>query len=129
MPTYTFSKKEHLKSRKTIAALFKQGKAITAYPIKVIWLETTATNSQQFPIEFSLTVPKRAFKKAVHRNRIRRLIRESYRLHKHRIYPFLEAKERTFAIMVIYIAKEEMSYAKIEKSMIKALSKMEGVLR
>jgi len=70
-----------------------------------------------FPIKFSLSVPKRAFPKAVDRNRLRRLVRESWRLNKFWLYERIEDEGKQYAFMVIYTAKEPMDLGKIEDSM------------
>lgn len=70
-----------------------------------------------YPLQFAVSVPKRRFKKAVDRNRIRRRIRESYRLQKHLMYKVLEGREQQYAFMVLYTGQEELSYREIEKAM------------
>ncbi len=79
------------------------------------------------PIEFALSVPKKAFKRAVDRNVLRRRIREAYRLHKIELYKLLKNNtlhsDKRFAFMVLYTAKEEMSYAEIEKGIKKMIRK------
>lgn len=70
-----------------------------------------------FPVQFALTVPKKKFKKAVQRNRIRRLIREAYRLNKHRVYDALNMEERQLALLVIYTGTEIPHFSEIESAM------------
>lgn len=77
-------------------------------------------NPVESPVQFALTVPRRAFKKAAHRNRLRRRLREAYRLHKHELYAGLSAPDTTsYAIMSIYVAREELSFQEIEKATLK----------
>ncbi|MEM8909536.1 MAG: ribonuclease P protein component [Bacteroidota bacterium] len=120
MPSHTFSKEERLKSRKIISQLFKQGVSINAFPLRLIWMPVSLP-SPVFPIQFALTVPKRAFPKATQRNRLRRLMREQYRLNKHLLYEQLNTGEQQFAWMLIYIAKEAQSHAEIEKAMLRII--------
>lgn len=91
----------------------REGQSFGMYPLRIIWLETTLNTS--FPAQFALSVPKKKFKKAVVRNRIRRQVREAYRLHKHQLYEFLEQKDMQCAIMVLYTGKEMATYWEIEK--------------
>ncbi len=113
---FTFQKEERLKSKKIIGRLFnKEGKSFAIYPLRVIWLETPLASS--YPIQFGLVVPKRQFKKAVHRNEIKRKIRESYRLHKHLMYEHLQAKGKQCAMMIVYTGKEAMPYEELEQKM------------
>jgi len=74
-------------------------------------------------MQFALTVPKRSFSKASHRNRIRRQMREAYRLHKHLLSEVLEDQEEQFAWMLIYIGKEAAEYANIEKALQKIIKR------
>jgi ribonuclease P protein component len=80
MPTprrHTFPKAQRLKSRKQIEALFRSGKSFSVFPIRVFY-HWQGTN----PAKVGVGAPKRHFKKAVDRNRIKRLLREGYRLQK-----------------------------------------------
>jgi len=80
MPTprrHTFPKAQRLKSRKQIEALFRSGKSFSVFPIRVFYhWEGTGLP------KVGVGAPKRHFKKAVDRNRIKRLLREGYRLQK-----------------------------------------------
>ncbi len=107
---FTYTKQEKLKKRKLIKELFENGKARTVFPIRMIYLKKEHLGN--FPIQASVSVSKRNFKRAVDRNRIKRLMREAYRLNKHFLYENLEDK---YIIMFIYISKKEESFQYIEK--------------
>lgn len=126
MPTVydkTFKRAERLKSRKVIEQLFKQGQSFAQYPLRVVWTVMEERHSE-FPAQFALTVPKKKFKKAVHRNRIRRLLREAYRLNKHRLYDALKEEERQVALLVIYTGQAIMTFAEIEAAMQQTLRRL-----
>ena len=89
MPDFTFKRAERLKSRKVIEQLFKQGQSFAQYPLRIVWVEMAEPRSE-FPAQFALSVSRKKFKRAVDRNRIRRLVREAYRLNKHVLYGGLE---------------------------------------
>ncbi|SEK79510.1 ribonuclease P protein component [Aquimarina amphilecti] len=93
----TFGIKERLKSKKEIELLFSEGKSIAKYPIRLIYRE--ATTEKNFTIQTAVSVSKRNFKKAPDRNRIKRLLRESYRKNK-----YLVSKNTThhFTFMFLY---------------------------
>lgn len=116
MPTYTFKKAERLKSRKVIGRLFKEGQSFGAYPLRLVFLKNDEPRTDA-PIQFTVSVPKRAFKSAVARNRIKRKVREAWRLNKHWLYRKLERAEGQFAFMVIYTGKEDFPYEEIDKAM------------
>ncbi|MEY4904659.1 MAG: hypothetical protein RLZZ292_2474 [Bacteroidota bacterium] len=94
--------------------------------------EDKATKTPLSPVQFALSVPKKAFKRAVDRNILRRRIREAYRLNKIELYRFLENRylhgEKRFAFMVLYTAKEEMPYMDIEKGIKKMIRKFKDEL-
>ena len=71
-----------------------------------------------------ISVPKKSFAKAVDRNTLKRRIREAYRKNKHLLYESLQNKNFHIALMVIYIAKEELPYSEIEKKMVVSLRKI-----
>jgi ribonuclease P protein component len=124
-----FKREERLKSKKVLGALFKGGNSYVAYPLRVVWAPIdlqeipTATQSAQVAI----SVPKRFFKSAVDRNLLKRRIREAYRLNKPTFYQKLEAQQQPIALMLMYIAKEPLSYAEIEAGMLKMIRKFPGI--
>ena len=123
-PTYTLGKNERLKSRKAIDQLFTAGKSFSLFPFKVIY--SKANNSQQPTINHQLkcafSVSKRNFKKAVFRNRIKRLMREAYRLQKLELQQQLQQSNRSLSVFILYVSTELPEY----KIMV---SKMDTVLK
>lgn len=107
-----FPKKEKLKSEILIRSIFEEGKSITSYPLKLIYLDIKEQSRAK--IQCGVTVPKRNFKSAVKRNRIKRLLRESYRLNKEQIFNNIEG---SFAFLFLYIGKEIPGYEEVEKHM------------
>lgn len=121
--SFTFCKAERLKSKKVIERLFnKEGQSFARYPLRIIWLEMPLDTP--FPVQFAVSVPKRRFKSAVKRNRIKRQIRETYRLRKRLLYDFLEKEEKQYAIMILYTANEELPYKEIDKRMRQIISRL-----
>jgi len=117
----TFKKTERLKSRTTIGRLFKEGQSFGMYPLRIVWV--TQPSKQASPVQFTVSVPKKKFPKAVHRNRIRRQVKEAYRLNKHGLYQHLEDSDLHFACMVLYVAKTPLPYQQIETAMQKLIKK------
>ena len=114
---YSFSRKEKLKSKKRIAQLFEEGKALTVYPLKLIYLEA---NEQPSKIQAAVTVPKKNFKSAVARNKIKRLLRESYRLNKAIVFNNTQGE---FAFLFLYLGKEIPTFQEVQGKMVSLLKK------
>ncbi len=111
----TFGTNERLKSKKEIELLFSEGKSITQYPLKLMYRKTTF--DQPFPALVSVSVSKRNFKKAVDRNRIKRLLREGYRKNK---YLVSDNTSHQFSFMFLYVGKEMPDHIRVT-SKIKAI--------
>jgi ribonuclease P protein component len=115
---FSFPKKEKLKSKKGIEQLFAEGIAITNYPIKLVYLKTSFDDGSKCKV--GVTASKRNFKSAVKRNRIKRLMRESYRLNKHLIFNNIEGN---YAFMFLYLGKEMPSQSKITDTIVPLMRK------
>ncbi|MGO3183008.1 MAG: ribonuclease P protein component [Aequorivita sp.] len=117
MVNQKFPKTEKLKSSKTIESLFLEGKTYSNYPVKVFFLpkENLEKNLAAF------AVPKRNFKSAVDRNRVKRQLREVYRLNKHALE---EANDNKFVMLFLYLGKVKPKYDDLEKAMKKLLKKL-----
>ncbi|MFM9950987.1 MAG: ribonuclease P protein component [Saprospiraceae bacterium] len=116
MPDFSFTKAERLCSRKAIERLFSEGRSFAKYPLRLVWLPMEVDPKATYPVQVAMSVPRRKFKKAVSRNRIRRLMREAYRINKYRLYQELQVEEEQYAIMLIYTAVEELPLKQIEDS-------------
>jgi ribonuclease P protein component len=110
---HTFTKDEKLCSKKIIQELFSgvETNRSNHYPLMAIWksMELPAAT----PVQVLFSVPKKKFKKAHDRNRLRRQLKECYRLQKKLLYETLSLKRLQCAVVMVYIAKEKLSYTKI----------------
>ena len=113
---FTYNKHEKLKSRKLIKKLFEEGKSISVFPIRLVYLKIEHEGT--YPLKTGVSVSKRNFKLAVHRNRIKRLLREVYRLNKHLVYSNLQEK---YIFMFIYLGRKEIPYLKLNVKMIELM--------
>ncbi len=118
----SFPKSEHLCGEITINRLFTEGDAFIAYPLRVVYLfpEMKGTDS----VKVVISVPKKRFKKAVDRNRLKRLIREAYRLNKQEFVSKLNEKNLQIQIAFNYVSNDLMDFEAIEKKMKVALHKL-----
>jgi len=101
---YTFKKGERLKSVIAINRAFSEGSKVVKFPFLVRYTHTTF--DADFPYQIATTVSKRRFKRAVDRNRIKRLMREAWRLEKPRLLANWEKGGVQHAIVFVYIGKE-----------------------
>jgi len=124
-----FPKQEHLKSEKQIDRLFTNGNAFIVYPIRVVYLLENETSTidggnKQPAVQVLVSVPKKKFKRAVHRNRIKRLMREAYRLNKHELFDKASDANTFVSIAFQYVADTEAAYGLIERKLKAALDKI-----
>lgn len=124
----TFSKSERLCYQKSIDRLFAQGKSFIAYPLRVIYFaEIEPNEANQYP-QVLISVSKRKFKRANKRNRVKRLVREAYRLNKSGYLTLLSQKGLRMDIAFLYLKDELPTYGEIEKSISKTLAVLEEKL-
>lgn len=109
--TNSLPKKEKLKSRKLINELFAGGHSVKVFPLLAVYKESDALVSGS---QFAFTVSKRNFKKAVDRNKVKRLIREAYRQKKD---ASLENSSPNRIVMFIFLGKRHSSQETINNSM------------
>ena len=126
MATHSFDRTERLKSRKVIGSLFKGGNSYVAYPLRVVWVKMEEGVEMESAAQVAISVSKRIFKTAVARNRLKRQIREAYRLHKQELYDKLAAADHRIALMLMYVGKEMLPYGDIEKGVEKMIRKWPG---
>lgn len=110
--TFTYNKKEKLKSKKLIDQLFTDGKSVSAYPLRLVYMPTSF--NEDIIAKTGVSVSKRNFKTAVDRNRIKRLLRESYRLNKPNYFNNLTTQ---YAFMILYIGKDKPTLNQVELKM------------
>ncbi len=119
---FTLGKKERLKSRKSIESLFSEGKKFISGPFRVSHLPAQLPDPG---VQFGIGVGNKQFKKAVDRNRIKRLCREAWRLQKPTLQEQLVAAKKGLIVFFIYTGKEIPVYADLFQHMGKAISKLE----
>jgi len=109
--SFKYSKKDKLKSKKLIDQLFTNGKAVTAYPLRLVYIKTKFEDGSQ--LKTGVSVSKRLHKTAVSRNQIKRLLREAYRLNKPL---YFNNSSNSYAFMILYLSKDGTTFDKLNKN-------------
>lgn len=114
---FNYPKSEKLKSQNTINVLFSEGKSVSKYPLRLVYIENSNAEEQ---LQMGVSVSKKYFKKAVDRNYYKRVLRECYRLNKHHL---IENINKPYAMMFFYQTKERLSYQEIHEKTIALFEK------
>lgn len=114
----TFTKEERLVTKNLFEQLFSEGKQLKIFPLRLLYLQTNLDT--KFPAQVALAVPKRLIKKAVHRNRIKRQLREAYRKNK---LPMYHELKNDYVFVITFIDTKEWKSADLELKMKALLEK------
>jgi len=115
----TYNTIEKLKSRKLIGQLFDGGKTVSKFPVKIIYKKVDFED--EVLLKVGVSVSKRNFKHAVDRNRIKRLLRESYRLNKEIVHQNVQQKH---VCMILYLGKKTPEYEALNTIMVSLLQQL-----
>lgn len=115
---YTLGKTERLKSRKSIDRLFEKGQRFNTGPLRVYYLKAEPAG-----LRAGVSVSSRNFSKATDRNRVKRLLRETYRLQKNLLAEALPAQQG-LDLFFVYTDKQLPEFAALKEQMGKALQKI-----
>ncbi len=115
---YTYPNNEKLKSRNTIDRMFTEGKSVSKYPLRLVYVPLE--NADEGMIKMGVSVSKKHFKKAVDRNYFKRILRETYRLNKHLL---TEKLVQPTAFMFFYQTKDRLTYEEINTKTVQLFEK------
>jgi ribonuclease P protein component len=118
-----FPKSERLSSKKNIKELFDRGSSFHLYPFKVIYLPHPNPHPETPTIQILFTVPKRNQRKAVDRNKIKRRLKEAYRLNKNLIFTE-KAPPVPYIIGYVYLSKDKLSFKELENKLKSSLKRL-----
>lgn len=122
----SFKKEERLCSRVTIEQLYADGHRLMAFPYSVQWMfverPAAVTHHPDHPCQVLIVAPKRKFKHAVDRNRVKRLTRECFRLRKDLLYNFLDEHGISIVFSMVYVHNEILTFDQLGHKMDKLLT-------
>jgi len=119
-PAYTFKKSERLSEKKKIDALFSRGRSFSMFPFRVLWLP----ENDEAILQAGVGVSTRHFKKATDRNRIKRMMRECYRLRKHSLINVLDGNNRRMSVFILYNSPDMPDFEQVCLKMDKIIGRL-----
>lgn len=121
---FTLSKEERICSKKLINELFTgNGRSMTAFPLRVVFMKRTIVDDQP-RAAMLVSVPKRYFKHAVDRNRVKRQVREAFRRHKSIIIQNLTDDHESVAMAFVWLTDEKFPSSEVENRMVRLLTRI-----
>ena len=122
---FSYNKKEKLKSKRQLDQLFQSGKSFAVFPVKIFY---AFAEEQVNVIKTGVGVSSRHFKSAVHRNRIKRLLREAYRTEKQPLHAYLNNNRKQLVLFLLFIDKELPQYVLLKEKMKLCIQRLIHVL-
>lgn len=125
---FTLSKEERICSKKLINELFTgNGRSMTAFPLRVVFMKRTIVDDQP-SAAMLVSVPKRYFKHAVDRNRVKRQVREAFRRNKSIITQNLTDDHEAVAMAFVWLTNEKFPSSEVENRMVRLLTRISECL-
>lgn len=127
-PSHSLGKEERVKSKKLIEKLFTGGgsHSLSAFPLRLVYmtLDNTEGESMGHPdLQMMVSVSKRKFKHAVKRNRVKRQVREAYRLNKHLLADYIP-EGKSLIVGFIWLDNQLYDSKHVENRMINLLKRI-----
>lgn len=125
---FSYPKAARLRLKTDFDELFLKGKTIREFPLKAVYLGGKRESGDKNPytaLQTGLVVPKKLFKRAVDRNRIKRLMREAIRLHSVALRQILSEAGKKMRLVILFTGKEEPDFATLQTKIILILQRLQ----
>lgn len=120
---FTYPQSQKLKSRKTIDLLFAQGKSVSKFPLRLVYIALEETDAKT---TVGVSVSKKYFKRATDRNYFKRVLRETYRLNQHLLHGCID---KPYGFMLFYQTSERLPYTKIQEKTVQLFEKFSAQIQ
>ncbi len=125
---FTLQAVERLKLRKQIETLFQTGEAFSVFPLRVVYQYLPERGeAEPSPVRVGFSIPKKRLRKAVQRNRVRRLLKEAWRLQKHELYAQIPATAQLHCFF-IYTGNDQFTFPDAEKVVKKVSGRLQRII-
>ena len=121
MKQFTLPKSERLYLREAIGQLFAKGKGFMVFPYRVVYRILPEEDPQEVRVAIMTVAPKKKFKHAVDRNRVKRLTREAYRINKVELHDFLASKNLKLQVAFIYADNHFLTFDETQRRIQQAI--------
>lgn len=118
---------ERLYLRDAVSRLFAEGQSFMAFPYRVVYRLLPQGEAQAARVAIMTVAPKRRFRHAVDRNRVKRLTREAYRLQKHRLVEAVSVADRHLAVAFMCVDNHLPTFPAVQRAIGKALGRLQQV--
>ena len=120
----SFPKQERMVSRQLIGMLFGGGcsQSMAAFPLRVVYM-IRERGKEEAPVQLLISVPKKHFKHAVDRNRVKRQIRESYRRHKELLTNLLPDTQQLL-IACVWLSDQQEPSSAVERKLVSLMQRI-----
>ena len=125
---HTLSAAERLKREKDLDALFRTGKAHSSFPLRALWVLADRPEDEWSPVRICVSAPKKKFRRAHDRNRVKRLVRDVWRQSKHPVYAAVPAGKQLH-LMLLYTDVVIAERDAVQVALDKLLPKLTGFLK
>ena len=121
MKQFTLPKSERLYLREAIGQLFAKGKGFMVFPYRIGYRLLPEEDPQEARVSIMTVAPKKKFKHAVDRNRVKRLTREAYRINKIELHEFLASKNLKLQVAFIYADNHFLTFDETQRRLQQAI--------